>query len=77
MENIRYNYIRRNGITFELRAVNGDGEEILKETSQISFDDVSSFSGLLDDRFENMVVESEDAKNDDLINDQIKEERSY
>lgn len=62
MEQAIEHYIKQNGIVFELRAINGDGEVILQETSEQSFDDVASLSGLLDERFDKLVInDAEDA----------------
>ena len=38
----------RNHVTYKMMAVNGDGEVLAVETSQIGFDDVSGFADLLD-----------------------------
>jgi len=80
MEAEMINYINRNGITFKLQAVNGDGEIVLQETSSLSFDDVSAYSALLDERFENIVRASAESKDDDLVNaeiDEAKMDKSY
>ena len=59
-------YIKENNITFELRAINDDGEVILKQTSTISFDDVASYAMLCDDKFEKIALESFEDRNEDF-----------
>lgn len=76
MEEIQH-YIDQNGITFRLQAINEDGEIILQETSTLSFDDVAAYSGLLDNRFEALVLEAEESKDDDLVDAEVDESRSY
>lgn len=73
------NYIERNEVTFKLQAVNGDGEVLLQETSSLSFDDVSSYSYQLDAAFLKLVQESEEGKDDDIIDAEINKdlERGY
>lgn len=59
-------YIRENNITFELRAINDDGEVIVKQTSTISFDDVAAYAMLCDDMFEKIALESFEDRNEDF-----------
>lgn len=56
MEEAVEKYIEQKGIKFELRAVDEDGEVIMVESSDQSFDDVAGFSGLLDERFMQLVA---------------------
>jgi len=74
----REQYIEKNGIIFELRAYNEDGDTIISYTGD-SFDDASAYSQLADDAFDKIVATAEEGK-DDAINDAwVKEQadRSY
>lgn len=67
MQDAIENYIERNDITFELRAVNGDGETVVLYTSPTSFSDVADYATLADEAFENVVIRTEESRID-LIN---------
>lgn len=50
-------YLQDNDVTFEIRAINGDGEVIGKFTSSTSADDVAGYAGLLDDLIERQALD--------------------
>ncbi len=80
MQEATEQYIERNDVTFELRAINGDGEVLLHETSNISFGDVADLSTLLDERFEKIVQEAEESRQDldeAVETDTLIQDRSY
>ena len=61
IDNIIDDYIAENDIVFELRAVNGDGDVLVKFTGT-SGDDVSGYASLLDEQIEKLALESEESK---------------
>lgn len=80
MEQLVQEYIELNGVTFELRAINEDGEVLLKETSSLSFDDVADSAWQLDSAFLKLVQEANESRNDDLVDAEVNstlDERSY
>lgn len=53
-------FIEQNGVVFELRAINYDGEELSKYSSTISADDVASYHELVDEDILKMALEDTD-----------------
>jgi len=64
MQELADKYIQDHGVTFILQAVDEDGEVIVQETSNLSFDDVSSYSWQLDQAFYKVVQDNEEARTD-------------
>lgn len=60
------NYHKDNDIRYELRAVNGDGEVLVKYTDEISADDVASYAGLMDEKIMQMAIEADRDKKEYL-----------
>lgn len=61
IDNIIDDYISENDIVFELRAINGDGDVLVKYTGA-SGDDVSGYASLLDEQIEKLALENEESK---------------
>lgn len=52
-------YLEQNDVTFELRAINGDGDVLAKYSDQTSASGVAGFAELLDNDIEQLAYESE------------------
>ena len=59
MEDLVRDYIEKHEVTFELRAVDGDGETLVRFTGN-SFDDVTGYASLADQTLEKLVQEDEE-----------------
>ena len=73
MQELVEKYITDNGVVFELRAYNEDGDTLITYTGE-SFDEVSGFSFMGDQAFLKLVQESEEGRDDDIIDAAVNNE---
>jgi len=67
-------FLQDNDITFELRAVNGDGEVLMKFTDHYAADNLSGDAWKIDEYIEQQALDNYEHKDDDLVDAQIQEE---
>ena len=66
-------FMIQNGVVYELRAVNSDGEVMAKYTSHIDASDVAGYAGLLDEEIMKMAIDDKDALEEAKAEDQLQE----
>ena len=57
MEEVIDRFIETESVKFELRAINGDGEVLVKFDSSFSADDVTGYSYLVDEKILQLAIE--------------------
>lgn len=58
-------FCTENGIRFQLAAINGDDEIVVKYSSDIDASDVAGYAGLLDEKIMQMAIDDANAKGED------------
>lgn len=70
-------FIERNGVTFELRAINSDGEVLISYTDDQSADNVSGYAGLIDEKMLQLSLDDLKHRDDDeaeaIMQDKLEE----
>ena len=66
-------FLEREGITFELRAINDSGEVLIKFSDHYSADNLSGDAWKIDEYIEQLATDNYEHKDDDLIDAQIQE----
>lgn len=81
MEELIQQYHEDNGITYIMQAVNSDGDVIVKYESELSFDDVASYSAVADEYIEKYIIDELASKAEyeaeDLAERQLQEELDH
>lgn len=67
-------FLEDNEITFELRAINGDGEVLMKFTDHYAADNLSGDAWKIDEWIEQQALESEQTRLDDIAEAQMQDE---
>lgn len=73
MDELITEYLESNGITFQLSAIDADGEIIVKYTDEHSAEDVAGFAGLLDEYIIRQAIESSIGKEESQAEAQMQE----
>ena len=63
-EQLIENFLEQNEITFELRAINGYGQVLMKFTDHYSADNVSGDAWKIDEYIEKLAIESQESKDE-------------
>lgn len=70
-------FLERNGVTFELRAINSDGEVLISYTDDQSADNVSGYAGLIDEKMLQLSLDDLKHRDDDeaeaIMQDKLEE----
>lgn len=70
-------FLERNGVTFELRAINSDGEVLISYTDDQSADNVSGYAGLIDEKMLQLSLDELNHRDDDeaeaIMQDKLEE----